>query len=89
MLKYVKLSASKIKYAAWLNIYSMYAAWMALLLSAIWGAEKCESQKAVIKLFAYTGGVAITIGVALIIIGLFAYNWISPTTTEGNYEKQT
>lgn len=73
MMKYIKLSASKVKYAAWLNIYSMYAAWTALLLSATWGVEKSELQKTIIKSFAFTGGAATTTGVALILIGLFSY----------------
>jgi hydroxylaminobenzene mutase len=73
MLKYIKLHVPGIRLAAWLNIYSMYAAWIALLLSAMWGAEKSEMQKGIIKIFAYTGGVATIVGVAFILTGLLSY----------------
>ena len=74
ILKYLKLKNSQLTFVAWSNTYSMYAAWMALTLAASWGADKSTNQKTIIKLFAYTGGIATTAGVVFIIIGLLAHN---------------
>ncbi|HEY3430718.1 MAG TPA: hypothetical protein VGK39_08585 [Cyclobacteriaceae bacterium] len=77
ILKYMKLKSSQFTFVAWSNIYSMYAAWLALTLAASWGTDKSIHQKTIIKLLAYTGGVATTAGVIFIFVGLLAYNRIT------------
>lgn len=84
ILKYIKLKKSGLTSAAWLIIYSMYAAWIALLLAASW-VEKSAPQKLIIKLIAYTGGAAATAGVAVLMFGLFAYkNTVRIPESENN-----
>lgn len=78
ILKYMKLKNSQLNFVAWSNTYSMYAAWMALTLAASWGADKTAQQKTIIKLLAYTGGIATTAGVVFILVGLLAFNRMAP-----------